>query len=349
MSEPATSKARAEIRTLLEQARRVLIVAHVEPDGDAIGSTLGLAWALRRRGVTCTVACAHPVPTSLRFLPGSEGFAPRWRTDEDVVVVLDTSDTQRIGAIYRDERGGAPLVVIDHHVTNLRYGDLNWVEERASTCELVLDLIQDMGIPLDATIASCLLTGVVTDTRGFRTRSTDTHVLRAATALMDAGASLGDIMDAVFRSRTVTMLHVWGAALARTQLEDGIAWVEVSQEDLRREGAPASAAEGLSNMLSSVREADVAVVLREVRPGVVDVSMRSTPRVDVAAVALSLGGGGHRQAAGCLLSLPLAEARDVVLDALRRAVAAAPVAADAAPVAEGMAAEDLPAAEPAQE
>ena len=324
MSEWAESRARAEIRTLLERARRVLIVAHVEPDGDAIGATLGLAWALRRRGVSCTLACAHPVPDSLRFLPGSEAFAPRWRTDEDAIVVLDTSDTQRIGEIYRDERGGVPLVVIDHHVTNLRFGDVNWVEARASTCELVLDLVGDLGVPLDVEIAACLLTGVVTDTRGFRTRNTHAATLAAAMTLMDAGASLGDIMDAVFRSRSITTLRLWGVALERLQHEDGIAWLEVSQDDLRRAGAPPSAADGLSNLLSEVREVDVAVVLREVRANVVDVSMRSTPRVDVAAVALSLGGGGHRQASGCLLKLPLPEARERVLDALRRAVAEAP-------------------------
>jgi len=317
-----SSGAREQVQTLLENAGRVLVVAHIEPDGDAIGSALGLAWALRRRGTRVTLACAHPVPASLRFLPGSDAFVARWRQDEDVVVVVDTSDTARIGAIYPDAgRGAAPLVVIDHHITNLRYGDVNWVLERASTCELVLDLISAMGIPLDATIATCLLTGLVTDTRGFRTRSTNADALRAAVTLMEAGASLGDIMEAVFRSRTLPMMRTWGAALSDARLEDGVIWVEVSQEDLRRIGAEPSAADGLSNLLSTVRDAEVAAVFREVRPGVVDVSLRSTPRVDVAAVALSLGGGGHRQAAGCLLEAPLPRAREMVLSALRLAMA----------------------------
>lgn len=322
MRSQKTSGTREQVQRFLEGARRVLIVAHIEPDGDAIGSALGLAWALRRRGVTCALACADPVPASLRFLPGSDAFAPRWRVDEDLIVVVDTSDTARIGAIYPAEgRDDTPLVVIDHHITNVRYGDANWVAERASTCELVLELVTAMGISLDPTIATCLLTGLITDTRGFRTRSTDAATLQSAVTLMEAGASLGDVMEAVFRSRTVPMLRTWGAALSDVQLEDGVAWVEVSQEALRRAGADASAADGLSNLLSTVREAEVAVVFREVRPGVVDVSFRSTPRVDVAAVALSLGGGGHRQAAGCLLQLPLARARERVLDALHRAMA----------------------------
>jgi bifunctional oligoribonuclease and PAP phosphatase NrnA len=325
MTGQPTNRAREQIQALLEDARRVLIVAHIEPDGDAIGSALGLAWALRRRGASCTLACANPVPESLRFLPGSEAFVPRWRLDEDIVVVVDTSDTARIGAIYPTEgRGDTPLVVIDHHVTNLRYGDVNWVGDRASTCELVLELVTAMGIALDTTIATCLLTGLITDTRGLRTRSTDAAALRAVVTLVEAGASLGDIMEAVFRSRTVEMLHTWGVALSDARLEDGVVWVEVSQGDLRRVGTDPSSADGLANLLSTVREAEVAVVFREVRPGVVDVSMRSTPRVDVAAVALSLGGGGHQQAAGCLLEASLPRARGLVLDALHRAMAAVP-------------------------
>ena len=320
-----TNRAREQVQSLLEDARRVLIVAHMEPDGDAIGSALGLAWALRGRGVSCTPACADLVPESLRFLSGSEAFVRRWRLDEDVVVVVDTSDTARIGAIYPAEgRGNTPLVVIDHHITNLRYGDVNWVGDRASTCELVLELVTAMGIGLDATIATCLLTGLITDTRGLRTRSTDAAALRAVVTLVEAGAPLGDIMDAVFRSRTVKMLHTWGAALSNAHLENGVVWVDVSQGDLERVGTNSSSADGLANLLSTVREAEVAVVFREVRPGVVDVSMRSTSRVDVAAVALSLGGGGHQQAAGCLLETPLPRARELVLGALRRAMTAVP-------------------------
>ncbi|HHX43525.1 MAG TPA: bifunctional oligoribonuclease/PAP phosphatase NrnA [Chloroflexi bacterium] len=321
MSRRMMSGAREQIQTLLEGAERVLIVAHIEPDGDAIGSALGLAWALRRRGTLCTVACADEVPASLRFLPGSEEFVARWRVDEDVMVVVDTSDTARIGAIYpEDARHEVPLVVIDHHTTNLRYGDVNWVEERAATCQLVLELVTTMGIPLDDVIATCLLTGLITDTRGFRTRSTDAHALQTAVTLVNAGASLGDIMDAVFRSRSSTMLRVWGLALSDVHLEDGVIWVSVSQEDLERVGAAPSATEGLSNLLSTVRDAEVAVVFRELRPGVVDVSLRSAPRVDVAAVALSLGGGGHRQAAGCLLEASLPEAQALVLNALRQSM-----------------------------
>lgn len=322
MTSQPTNREREQVQALLEGARRVLIVAHVDPDGDAIGAALGLAWALRRRGASCALACAHPVPESLRFLPGSDAFVPQWRVDEDVIVVVDTGDTARIGAIYpADGSGDTPLVVIDHHVTNVRYGDVNWVADRASTCEMVLELVLAMGMALDVTIATCLLTGLVSDTRGFYTRSTDASALRAALTLMEAGASLGDVMEAVFRSRTVPMLHTWGVALSNARLEDGVVWVEVSQEDLQRLGAGPSSADGLAHLLSTVRDAEVVAVFREVRPDVVDVSLRSTPRVDVAAVALSLGGGGHRQAAGCLLEAPLSQARELVLDALRQAVA----------------------------
>ena len=308
------------IQTLIE-ARRVLLISHVMPDGDTIGSTLGLAWALRCRGAGVRVACADSIPDELRFLPGSEEYQAKTRTDEDVIVLLDCSDLGRAGSIYSaDAFSSVPVINIDHHITNNQFGDINWTEQRSSTAEIVYSLVSALHIPLDAAIATCLLTGVITDTRGFRTGNTNAETLRTALSLVEAGASLAQVSDAAFNHRSVHVLRLWGAAFVEAELSDGILWAEIPQELLTRTGAPLSASTGLVNFLSTVDQAYVAAVFRELETGATDVSLRSVPRIDVSQVASEFGGGGHPQASGCQVKGGLTQVRERVLGALRESV-----------------------------
>ena len=301
----------------LSSAPCVLLISHIMPDADTLGSALGLAWALRKSGHEVRLSCADRLLNDLSFLPGSEAFAARSRTDEHLVVAIDASDIERIGRVYEPERfAGVSLVNIDHHVTNTHYGQINWVVPKSSTAELIYDLVCVMEIPLDPTIATCLLAGVVSDTRGFRTSSANIGTLRTATDLVEAGASLPDVADALFNHRSPGILPLWGAAFARAQISDGILWTEVSREMLAESGADLSASSGLVNFMSTLDGARVAVVFREVAEGDIDVSFRSSPGVDVSAVAAALGGGGHPQASGCQVRGSLAEARERVLAAL---------------------------------
>ncbi|MBN1400241.1 MAG: bifunctional oligoribonuclease/PAP phosphatase NrnA [Anaerolineae bacterium] len=316
----------SEMRAILAAMRRALIVSHISPDGDTIGSALALAWALRSRGIEVHLACADPVPTELRFLPGSDEFAPRLPSDEDAIFVLDTSDTARIGAIYdRDAFDAALVINIDHHVTNICYGDIDLVSPQASTAELVLDLVTFWGIAIDQTIASCLLTGIVTDTRGFATSNTTAQTLRAAAQLMEAGADLHQIVDAVFNHRTLGTLRLWGAAFSQAKLQEGILWVELSQSLMRSLDAEPADAKGLANFLSTIDAAAI-VVLRETEDGAVDVSFRSKPALDLSTVAIAFGGGGHAQAAGCLVIGSLDEVRERILGRMRTEMALQEVA-----------------------
>ncbi len=309
----------SEIGDLVDRARRALIIAHRMPDGDTLGSALGLAWALRKRGIEARLSCADPVPGEFRFLPGSEAYAAQRKSDEDAIWAIDCSDLERLGSIYHPgDFASVPVVNIDHHVTNCRFGNINLVAEKGATAELVLEVINYLGIPLDATIAECLLAGVVTDTVGFRTSNTNAESLRAAVTLMEAGASLAKVVDAVFNHRPLVTLRLWGAAMAAAQCEEHILWVEISQDLLHAANADAEAVKGLANFLATFDGAQVAVVMRETENGRVDVSMRSTPDLDVAAVALMLGGGGHSRAAGCLMQGTLPEARERILAAIRQ-------------------------------
>lgn len=307
-----------EFAQALSQVRRILIVAHVDPDGDAIGSALGLAWALRAKGLRAHVTCQDPPPDDVTFLPGAEAFTSRGPEDEDeLIVAVDTGDRRRMGRHYVDhDLGERPLVVIDHHRTNPRFGDINLIADVPATAMLVLEVIDHLEIPLDPTIATCLLTGVITDTQGFRTSNTTPDALAVAQRLMVAGARLTEINQQVFFRRAAVTLPVWGAALSGATLNQGVLWAELSLELQRRHGVGGGASSGLVSFFSTVREAQVAMLLTEQDDGIIDVSLRSKPGVDVSGVAQAFGGGGHPQAAGCQVPGKLSEVRESLLEAL---------------------------------
>lgn len=312
-----------EIRRLLEGAQRVLIVSHVSPDGDTVGAALGLAWALRAEGKEVRLACADPIPLELTFLPGARDFSSRRAGDEEIIFCLDASDPARLGAIYDAEAfRRVPVVNLDHHITNTLYGDIQWVLPLASTAEIVLEVIRGVGLPLDRTVATCLLAGVVTDTRGFRTPNTTPETLRRACDLMEAGAPLAEITEAVFDHRALNTLRVWGAVLSRMELEGGLLWAELPLALLEAYGVSSEASKGLVNFMSTCAEAEITALLREMENGQgVDVGLRARPGYDVSAVALAFGGGGHPQAAGCQLRGSLQEAKERLLPALKALIA----------------------------
>lgn len=310
----------------MQAAQRPLLIAHVAPDGDAIGSVLGLGWALRERGVQPTLACTDPVPEGLRFLPGADEMVSQATGAEDLLVAIDCSDVQRLGKLCDESRlGQLPLVNVDHHVTNTGFGNAQLVEPAAaSTAQIVYKLLRRMAWPVSPWTATCLLTGIVSDTRSFRTANTDVETMRTALALMEAGAPLAEINQELERGLSLGVISLWGKVLSSTQLRGGVIWAEVSQETQRACGVSSADNAGLVNFIASAREAQVAVLLTEKADGSVEVGLRSVPGVNVSAVAVALGGGGHRQAAGCALPGPLEAAREAVLE--RVALALEPAA-----------------------
>ena len=308
----------SEIARLVAEATSALLIGHVSPDGDTLGSALGLAWALRRLGKIARVACADPVPRALQYLPGADEIRRQPFGGPSLVFAIDCSDAARMGDVYNAEMlAGRPLIVIDHHATNVGYGTVNLIEaETAATAQIVLHLIEHLGVPLDADIATCLLTGLVTDTQGFRTPNSDTDVLRAAVTLTEAGASLSEIMDQSYGRSPINRLRLWGSAFARSKLENGVLWVEVSLADIEQAGASSETLSGLVNYLATIDEAQVALLLEERPNGRVDVSLRARPGYNVAVVASALGGGGHPLAAGCQVDGEISKVRETVLRAL---------------------------------
>jgi phosphoesterase RecJ-like protein len=313
---------RNRIADLLRAARSILLVTHVAPDGDAIGSLLGLGWLLRGLGKEPILACEDPSPSSVSWLPGSVDIVQQAEGPCDLVICLDCSDERRMGNVLGERFSGTPLINIDHHVTNTRFGTVNWVDpSSASTAQMVLMLAESMGWEVTPTVAECLLTGLVTDTRGFRTYNVDAGAMRAALRLMDAGATLNEITRRTLEQRPLASVRLWGQAFDRIQLEGGIMWTEVTRDMQQRWFNGENGDSGLANFLSGVRESSIVVVFTERGDGTIDVGMRSVPGFDVATVACRLGGGGHPQAAGCTLPGPLAEVQGRVLDEIQQSLA----------------------------
>ncbi len=305
---------------LFRRHNKVFAAAHIIPDGDCIGSTLGLAWALRQMGKQVTVACHDRVSSTFKYLPGFAELTARLPTDEELLVFLDGSAADRFGAAYAPANfDGRPVLVIDHHITNERFAPLNFVDPHAaSTAEIVYRLVTALGVALDRTIAQCLLTGIITDTLGFRTANTTVETLQTATALMQAGASIPEIIEHSFNQVPLPSLRLRGKVFSEAKLEGGILWAEVSQQTLRELGVNGNGTGGIINQLLSVEDAKVAALFVEKEDGKIDVGLRSRAGYDVATIAARLGGGGHKQASGALIAGPLARARERVLAEIRR-------------------------------
>ena len=304
---------------LLRSARRILLTTHIAPDGDAIGGLLGLGKALRQAGKRVTVSCSDPVPSRFAYLPGYADIVSQADGPFNLVVTLDCGDLKRAGRIYRtDEWRDIPLLNIDHHVTNTRFGTHHWVDASyVATSEMVLELCDRLGFPLDADIATCLLYGIIGDTLALRTDNVTPALLGKVMRLMQSGAPLADIIDQVFNRRPFNLLRAWQQALSTMRLEDGVVWVVLSQEARHKVGWPDTDLQGLVNFLLSAEEANLSAVLAEKDDGQVEVSLRARPSFDVSAVAVALGGGGHPQASGCTMDGPLDTVVERVVAALK--------------------------------
>jgi phosphoesterase RecJ-like protein len=307
----------------LHQAERPVLICHFSPDGDALGSMLGLALALQKINKCPDSVCQDPVPPTFHYLRGADQVISQPSGEYDLIVGLDCSDVRRMGTPYQTlshQNNHIPIINIDHHVTNIGFGELNWVDFTAvATSEMILELVETMGISLDADIAACLLTGIVTDTRSFRTSNTSPKVMAAVIRLMETGVSLAEIANHVFGHRPLATVRLWAQAFSEAHLDGRILWSVITQEMRAQSGYESNGDAGLASFLGDVNEADIAVVFSERENGEIDVGIRANAGWDVAQVALSLGGGGHPQAAGCTLKTTLHSAIGTVLPALQTA------------------------------
>jgi phosphoesterase RecJ-like protein len=235
--------------------------------------------------------------------------------EADLLVILDVADLERTGMrLDRPSLRDVPTVNIDHHVTNTAFAAINIVDPSAvATSEIIFDVISELGVDIDHDIAVCLLTGIVTDTQGFRVAATTPRTMRIAAELMEHGAPLGEICDEVFKTKPASSLKLWGLALGGVQQRGPIVFAELRPWMLAEAGVGMEESEGLVNLLASVRDAQVTVLFKEVAEEGVRISVRTSSKVNAAGICEYFGGGGHARAAGCSIPLPLAEAEAVFL------------------------------------
>ncbi|MBK9122998.1 MAG: bifunctional oligoribonuclease/PAP phosphatase NrnA [Chloroflexi bacterium] len=307
----------------LQGSQSIVIVTHVQPDGDAIGTSLGLAHALRSIGKQVDVAVDHGVPDYLRFLPGWEQVQANLSAGEwDVLIAADSSDIERTGDCGRYARAHSKLEInLDHHATNTKFGDVQIVvPEAVSASEVAYDVLTASGVPIGPDSAKALLTGLVTDTIGFRTSNVSPRTLQIAQDLMKRGASLTEITALTLDTRSFDSLLVWREALAQLTLDDGVIYTIIPFDVFRRLRVDPALDLSLSSFLVKVDEAMISATFKELHDGRVELSLRSKLGFDVSRVAYQLGGGGHVQASGATIDGPLDAAVGRVLALLKDAV-----------------------------
>ncbi|TAK26217.1 MAG: hypothetical protein EPO26_00680 [Chloroflexota bacterium] len=302
-----TARISAGALPLLSRAQKIAVICHANPDADCVGGMMALVNQFRDMGRTATAVSPDPMPEILRHVPGASGIvvAPFRVGMVDALVSVDAAAAERIEPVAssnRDLFGAVPLLNIDHHASNPGFGAEQIIDpSAASVCELLFSVFLDLKWDISPVVARCLLTGVISDTRGFRTLNTTAHSLKVAGDLIERGAPLTAVSDSVHKYRRANQLPVWADVLARSRHENGLLWSHLREDEALQRGIPLAELDGIVGFLADTRDASVAVLFTVHTDGRVRVSLRSDGSVDVSAIAAKWGGGGHRPAAGCTI------------------------------------------------
>lgn len=295
-----------EIAKRIANAKSVAILTHMRPDGDAIGSALALSCALTRLNIPHYVCDESELPSNLLFLPGLEKIQKKLPMDADLYLTVDCSDEQRLGQLADDFRAAAKKhdsVNIDHHISNTRYGKLNYVRECSANCMNMASLIEAMGVPFDKELAEYLLLGLLTDSGNFSHDDVEEETFLTAAKLVKAGADIRSLNYNLFKKQPKIRAAFYAYTMSRIRyfLADRFAVILISLEDMKRFGADNGMTEGFVDFPLTVETVEVSASIMEIRRGQYKISLRSKAYADVNKIAGVYGGGGHVRAAGCML------------------------------------------------
>ena len=305
-----------DLRDRIEKSQRVLIVSHMRPDGDAVGSLVGLGLSLKAAHKEVQMVLADGVPRIFTHLEGTAEVLHQPYGEFDLIIVVDCSDLDRVGGAL--ETYGRPDLNIDHHITNLEFARINLVEKDAvSTTEILFRLIQRLKLPITKPIAAALLTGLITDTLGFLTNNMTPTALRVAAELMEYDVNMPYLYRRALVEKSYEALLFWGRGLSSLQREGRMIWATLTQADRHAVGYPGRDDADLINQISSIKEGDVQLVFIEQNDNLVKVSWRASPGYDTSKIALQFGGGGHKAASGAMIEGTLEQVETVVLKATR--------------------------------
>ena len=322
MTTAADQGTRARAALEIQKRQRFVITAHARPDGDAIGSQLAMAHALRYLGKNVRIVNCDPAPSQLQAFPGVRDIEIAERVEDpgDAVIVMESGDLARTGVAGLD-RGF--IINIDHHVGNTKFGAVNWLDMSAAACgEMVFDFVRELGVPLTYEIALHVYVAILTDTGSFRHSNITPRTFDICRQCVDADVNPNAVARSIFDSNSLGHLKLFGAVLHRMQIDDSgrVAILAVDRQLAAECGGTYEDTEGLVNLPMSVKEIQAVVFFKEVGPADWRVSMRSKGPVDINEVATAFGGGGHKNASGCSAVGRLDDLKDLFRQKVTRQV-----------------------------
>lgn len=314
-----------QIREKIHSAQRIAIFSHIRPDGDTLGSLFGLGQALRMAGKSVQLISSDPLPKEGWFPGADSAEAAQVQTYPDAFdlsICVDISSRDRAGDFFQDHPEVQPDIVFDHHYSNLGFGKLNYVDDKAaSNSEILTELIPQLGLTIDAMSANYLLSGVLTDTQGFSTSNVTPKTLQLAAALVAAGGNLYQLYADVIKAHSLEANALWEAAFRNSQVELPLIWATIPHADRVAAHYPDSDDASVVNRLLSSNGVKVAIVFMESPDGKrTKVSWRAKPGFNVADVATSFGGGGHIAASGADVEMTLNETVEAVVAATKEMI-----------------------------
>jgi phosphoesterase RecJ-like protein len=309
---------------LIRERNSFVITSHVRPDGDAIGSALGLFHLLEGMGKRASVVFIDPIPPNFNCLSGVDRITPRFPVADAVIFLeCDSFERSSIDRLEFDAARPALTINIDHHRSGREFADFNWIDpEAAAVGTMVYDLAVAAGVAITPAMADSLYAAILTDTGSFNYPSTTASTFAMAERLIRSGTNASRIAHAIYFSNPVSKVRLLGIALSNLQVDGAVSWSHVMLADMERVGANVEDCEGVANHLIGIAGIEAAVFLREL-PGEPQfrLSLRSRTSIDVARIAEHFGGGGHRNASGCTMNGSLAEVTGQIVDRLHAACA----------------------------
>jgi len=311
MNPPMQADVISTIGKMLKDARNILVIAHLRPDGDAIGSVVGMGLALQTSGKQVQMIMQDPIPARYRFLKGVELIRQSPGGHFDLSVALDSGDLERLGDLFKDDK---PDINIDHHITNELFAKVNLViPDQVATSAILAEYLPKWGFPLCAAAADALCMGLLTDTNGFRIPSVTPATLELGAELMRHGAALTEIYQQALVSQSLPASKLWGLALSKLQFKEGLVWTSITLQDRDQAGYQGKDDAEIANFLTGVEGSRVALLFNEQDANKVKVSWRSRNHTDVAKLAQFYNGGGHPNAAGAEIAKSLQTAEKEII------------------------------------
>lgn len=304
----------------IEKAKDIVILTHENPDGDAIGSSLAMYNALKQIGKEVDVVIPE-YPKTFEFLPGSNKILKEGKNNNyDLAIALDCGDIKRLDGFSKYFEDANTKISIDHHSSNTMFADYNFVNPTSpACCQILVIVIEALGVIIDKEIGTCLLTGIITDTGGFKYKGVTAETFEFVAELLNRGVNVSDVYKKVLQTVSKTRFSLMQIAINRLEfLEDGkLTFTYITKEDEQKVGAGNNDYDGIVEMGRDIEGVEVSVFLREIDNGY-KISLRSNDYVNVSDICLMFGGGGHVRAAGGSINLPFEQAKTKIIEECKK-------------------------------